>query len=1281
MLIFCENEISSSQLNQKIYAKVSKNFQKNIVFSMYYVYFLELTSDLDKHEILIAKELLKSSIHNGEINESKYLLVTPRQGVESSWGSKAKDIFYACGLTKLQRIEQTKLYIFNDEIHEDLLLNPLFYSEFFDKMTETIFFSLKDYNFSPSNRDEVTFLDGDILSYIEKSNLDMGLALSNGEIQYLNKSFCSLNRRPTEVELMMFAQVNSEHCRHKIFNSTWLIDGEKKEKSLFQHIKSTEPENSQYVIKAYSDNSAVISSFRTNKLFINKANDYEYKDTDTHSLIKVETHNHPTAISPFSGAATGSGGEIRDEAATGRGSKTKAGLCGFHVSNLNIPDFIQSWEENESLPYPKRIASALEIMIDGPLGSAAYNNEFGRPCLTGYFRTFEKRIDKNSAYGFHKPIMIAGGIGAIDSSNYKKKDIEDSDLIIVLGGPSMLIGLGGGAASSKHSSSENEDLDFASVQRENAEMERRCQEVIDRCSNFEKNIIVSIHDVGAGGLSNAVPEIVNDSKKGAIIDLNKIPKADKSMNPMELWCNESQERYVLCIKKESQRLFQTICEKENCPFSVIGFATNDYNFILKEDEKLHINIPMNLLFGEKEEQIISVASSEINESKINYSSFDFYDCLKKVLSLPAVASKQFLITIGDRSVGGLTVQDQFIGPWQVPVADCAITANDFSFNCGEAMSMGEKASIAPYNPVASAEMAVCEALLNICGAEIGDLQKISLSANWMSSFENDFDKYYLYKMAESITKNICKELSITIPVGKDSLSMKTSWLEDDKIINVKSPNTLVISAFSSVNSLDNYLKPMFVNDLESSIILVDLSNAKMRMGGSALSQVLKTNDTECPKVESIAIFKDFFDIIQELIKEEKILAYHDRSDGGLITTICEQCFSGHIGIDIELNQDLEKMNNYMFNEELGAVIQVKNELLKEVISRFSNKQIESNIIGKLNKSYELKIVNNKELFFKDSIENLHKIWHRTSYEIQKIRDNKATSEEEYNSIGLRENQGLYISKKYNDIKKSDNLFNIQKNKPRIGILREQGVNGHYEMANSFNIVGFESVDVTMNSLIENQNALSSFNGIVFCGGFSYGDVLGAGRGWANKILHNKKLFDEFSMYFDNSDKFALGVCNGCQTLSNLYSIIPGSDNWPFFLQNMSERFESRIVMVNIEKSNSIFTTDMEGSKIPIVISHGEGRANIDIKGYESLRKNNQIIMSYIDDDGNLTDKYPLNPNGSFKAIAGVSSLNGNVTLMMPHPERLSNICQFPLNNKGKTSPWLKFFYNARMHLK
>ena len=1280
MLILRENKVSKTQLNTKIQKKVSENFDINVSFSMFYGYYIDLRLDFTDEEYKIAKHLLLSDIFDTKNNSTKYLLVTPRLGVESSWGSKARDIFYASGLNSLRSIEKVKIFIFPDNFDTRTIKNPSFYNLFFDKMTESVFFNFADYNFSQSESREISYESEGIESYIRLCNEKLGLALSNEEISYLTVSYGDLNREPTDVELMMFAQVNSEHCRHKIFNSSWIIDGKKKDNTLFQLIKSTEPEKSDNVIKAYSDNSAVTSSFKTNKLIIEKNNNYSYKNIDTHSVIKVETHNHPTAISPFSGASTGSGGEIRDEAATGRGSKTKAGLCGFNVSNLNIPGFLQPWEEGVSISYPERIASALEIMIEGPLGASAYNNEFGRPCLVGYFRTLEQKINSESYYGYHKPIMIAGGFGSIDNKNYKKLNIGHSDLIIVLGGPSMLVGLGGGAASSKHSSSKNEDLDFASVQRENPEMERRCQEVIDRCSNLLNNIIISIHDVGAGGLSNAIPELVNDSDKGAIIDILKIPIADKSLTPLEIWCNESQERYVLSIKDIDIDIFEAICHRENCPFAIIGHATDNQRFILKDDSKYYIDLPMKLLFGEKGEQQICVNSSNLVENSYDYSKFEFADCLNKVLSLPSVASKQFLITIGDRSVGGLTVQDQLIGPWQVPVADCGITSNDFLFNVGEAMSIGEKSSIAVHDPVSSGEMAICEAILNICSAPISDLSKIALSANWMSSFDNEFDKYNLYKTAESITSNICNKLGVTIPVGKDSLSMKMSWSENDKEINVKSPNTLIISAFSSVYSLKNIVKPMFINDTNTSIIFIDLSEENYRTGGSALSQVLRTTDTDCPKVENIENFMNFFNATQRLIKNNMILSYHDRSDGGLITTLLECSFAGHVGIDIDFTKDLNDINKYMFNEELGVVIQVSNKLVKEVCKIYSDNNIKNHIIAKLNNSYDLNILKDKNTIFSSSLENLHKTWHKTSYEIQKIRDNAKSADNEFKNIGNKNNKGLYIDKSFSD-PEINQFFSINKTKPKIAILREQGINGHYEMANAFSENGFDAVDVTMNSLIKKENNLNEFQGAVFCGGFSYGDVLGAGRGWANKILHNDILMKSFSEYFDNLDKFSLGICNGCQTLSNLKSIIPGSENWPNFLQNKSERFESRITMVSIAKSNSIFFSEMDGSKLPIVISHGEGRADLMKKDYVKLHGNNQVCMNYIDDSGKSTESYPFNPNGSYNGIAGVSSSSGNVTLMMPHPERLINIKQFPTNDNEVISPWSKFFYNARMHLK
>lgn len=1280
MLILCENEISKTQLNQKISSRVSEKLEIYPTFSMNYIYYLDLISNFSDSEFKIAKKLLLSSKVNEEVLNLKYFLVTPRLGVESSWGSKARDIFYASGLNKLKSIEQAKLYIFDDDVDINVIKDPSFYSEFFDKMTETIFFNLQDYNFSSSEPRRPISVDGEILPYIKNYNASLGLALSSDEIEYLSKNYSDLGRKPTDVELMMFAQVNSEHCRHKIFNSSWLIDGKKQDKTLFEYIRSTEPEKSKYVIKAYSDNSAVINSFKTNKLIINGSDDYIYKGVDTHTIIKVETHNHPTAISPFSGAATGSGGEIRDEAATGRGSKTKAGLCGFNVSNLNIPNFIQPWEKNRSISYPERIASSLEIMVEGPLGASSYNNEFGRPCLTGYFRTFEQEISPNNYYGYHKPIMIAGGLGTIDSSNYKKMGIEESDLIIVLGGPSMLVGLGGGAASSKHSSKGNEELDFASVQRENAEMQRRCQEVIDKCSNSLKNIIISIHDVGAGGLSNAVPEIVNDCSKGAIIDITKIPCADKSLSPLEIWCNESQERYVLAIKKEDLDIFENICSRENCPFSAIGYATDDKKFVLRNNEEKFIDLPMQLLFGEKGAQQISASSSVISENSFDYSKFKFEDCLSKVLSLPAVASKQFLITIGDRSVGGLTVQDQFVGPWQVPIADCAVTSNDFSFKNGEVMSMGEKSTIAAYNPVSSGEMAVCEALLNLCSSPVGDMTKIALSANWMSSFDNDFDKYTLFKTAESVTSNICNKLGVTIPVGKDSLSMKMSWSDDNKEISVKSPNTLIISAFGSVDNLKNIVKPMFINEHDTSIIFFDLSDGNSRTGGSALSQVLQTNDSECPKVSNVDKFKSFFEVTQNFISQEKILSYHDKSDGGLMTTLLESSFAGHVGIDIYYNQDILDINKFMFNEELGVVMQISNKFVAEVQTAYESINVSNYVIAKINTSYDVNIYADKNLVYNNSLENLHKTWHRTSYEIQRIRDNSDTAEIEYDSIGKIEKKGLYIDKKFSD-PDINKIFSISKTKPKVAILREQGINGHYEMANAFSVNGFEAVDVTMNSLIAKENNLEDYQGAVFCGGFSYGDVLGAGKGWANKILHNELLLDSFSNYFNNLDKFVLGICNGCQALSNLQVIIPGSHHWPSFLQNNSERFESRIVMVSIKKSNSIFLSGMNDSKLPIVISHGEGRAYLTEKDYMNLKDNNKVCMSYIDDSEEFSEIYPYNPNGSYMGVAGVSSSSGNVTLMMPHPERLMDIKQFPTNNNEKISPWSKFFYNARMHLK
>ena len=1261
---------SKKKINNKLTKDLNNNVTSflgiNISISMSYVYFCDINSKFFDHT-LFCKLLNADIISADKYNRKNFLLVTPRQGVETPWESKAKDIFYACGIKALNRLSQAKIFEFTGELDLKILKNQQFKEFFYDKMTEYIYD-----NFSTSH---LNSKDKSLLKFdnINTFNDSMGLGLNSKEIEYLKAGYASLRQTPSPEELMMFGQVNSEHCRHKIFNSHWSIDGKELDLTMFDLIKSTfDPETNKNVIKAYSDNGAITSEQSVEIPRIESLSSaYKKNFTRAAAVIKAETHNHPTAISPKPGAATGSGGEIRDEAATGRGAKSKAGTSGYIVSSLNYEG--QKIINKKNAGYPSRISNALKIMIDGPLGSSSFNNEFGRPCLSGFFRTLEIMQDKNNFFGFHKPLMIAGGLGQIESKNYFKNDAENGDLIIVLGGPAMLIGLGGGSSSSINSKSGREDLDFASVQRDNPEMQRRCQEVIDRCIYLDnKNPIVTIHDVGAGGLSNAIPEIINDSKKGGKINLESIPAADKSMNPLELWCNESQERYVLIIKKENLITFQKLCESENCPFSVVGVINDSKRLVLEDKGNTYIDIPMDLLFNYKEKNIIDVSSQKLDfkQNIFDYSSINLSEAVENVLSFPSVSSKEFLINIGDRSVGGLTIKDQFDGPWQVPVSNCSIISSDYTYSIGYALALGEKASVACYDPIASVDLAICESILNLVPSRFNKIENIVLSANWMSPFSNNDDKYNLYKMVERAAF-LSSKFNISIPVGKDSLSMATTWKNNDFQINVKSPNTLVCSSFAGLSDL-KHLPVGFKNKNNSSVIYVNLGAKDRRMGGSVISQIYDIHEKKCPKLDNVENFIFVIELLQSMHEKNKIVSYHDISDGGLLTTIAECCFAGHTGMSINIDKNFE-INKFLFSEELGFVVQIEDKFLADFYMSLNSKVIEHYELGKVNSKYVLEIKNYKKIIYSNSIEKLHKIWHKNSFQIQLLRDNPKTSNDEFEKVGKKNLKGLYIKTNNNNKKKIINT----KLKPKIAILKEQGVNGHYEMAQAFSMAGFDSYDVNMNSIIQKSFKLDNFQGVVFCGGFSFGDVLGAGSGWANKILHNSALKDEFQKFFSDQTKFSLGVCNGCQVLSKLTEIIPGSENWPNLCINDSERFESRYVMTKIVKSNSFFFDGMEGSELPIIVAHGEGKMQINNIDFSILEKNNQLSMRYIDNNGSITEKFPYNPNGSFKGITSVSSKSGNILMMMPHPERLLDIKQFPIYSNEKDSPWSKFFENAK----
>ncbi|KAG9291128.1 hypothetical protein G9A89_013000 [Geosiphon pyriformis] len=1297
----------------------------------------------------------QNMLSSSSVNQPNFFLVIPRPGTISPWSSKATNIAHMCNLeTTVERIERGIAYFietkFNDVIKSETLQN--FSSFIHDRMTqiimtyipkaETIFkhgkpsplkiVKLLDEKQGPSTFDMAR-------KNLSEANLKLGLALDADEIEYLVNAFVGsslqnhlsgtcLNRSPTDVELFMFAQVNSEHCRHKIFKAEWNIDNVKKVHSLFDMIRNTHAKHPEGTISAYSDNAAVLEGFETSRFApdIKKKWEYTLMHERVNFVAKVETHNHPTAVSPFPGAATGSGGEIRDEGAVGQGSKPKAGLAGFSVSNLLIPGHHQPWETD--FGKPSHIASALDIMIQAPLGSAAFNNEFGRPTIVGYFRTFSekilKSIESSEIRGYHKPIMIAGGIGTIRPNHVFKKKIPINAHLFVLGGPSMLIGLGGGAASSMASGASSINLDFASVQRENPEMQRRCQQVIDACTNLENNPIESIHDVGAGGLSNALPEIVHDSNLGCIIQLRNIPNDDPSMSPMEIWCNESQERYVLAVASKNIEKFINLCSRERCPVADVGIVIEEPVLILKDAlfNTTPINLPMSILFGK-----IPKLSHTIKSVRPRHVPFDtslkkyvpgitsteiIENSLYRVLRLPGVASKSFLITIGDRSVTGLVTRDQMVGPWQVPVADVGVTISSYGANIitGEAIAMGERPLIALISPAASARMAVAETITNIAAANIKDISDIKLSANWMCASSHKGEGVNLYEAVHSIAMELCPKLGISIPVGKDSTSMKMKWVQNGIQTEIIAPLSLNITGFAPVINIHKTYTPQLKRNKKgenTSILFLDLAGGKQRLGGSALAQVYKQIGDEAPDIEEVNIIKAFFKAIQ-IVREEAddlILAYHDRSDGGLLVTLAEMAFAGHVGIDIDISTFIENGDilKALFNEELGVVIQTRDRDLKKVKDIFFGcgiPQSDIHQIGKVINDEQFIILKLQgKIIFTQSRIDLQRVWSETSFYMQSLRDNEVCAQEEFDRILDVNDPGLHYDLTFNPAEDITLPF-LQipsVNKPKVAILREQGVNGHMEMAFAFHLSGFTAVDVHMSDIISGTITLRDFKGIAACGGFSYGDVLGAGVGWAKSILLHKKARNEFSHFFQQrTDTFALGVCNGCQFLSQLKVLIPGAENWPLFKRNKSEQYEARFSMVEVistingdSKENntksSIFFAGMEGSRLPISVAHAEGRAEFSSEEQlKELTHQNLVVLQFIDSYGNMTERYPQNPNGSPNGINGVKTPNGRFLAMMPHPERVlfkEANSWYPSDtskNWGEYGPWIRMFRNARV---
>jgi len=1247
-----------------------------------FIHFVDIENNLDDSQAGILTQLLSyGSTQSGVAVAGKRLLVVPRSGTISPWSSKATEIARRCGLFEVKRIERGIEYTLAVEEPLSAAVKALLH----DRMTQTV-------------------LDGDVepelfalhqpkpllnVAIIEQgrdalvaANTELGMALSDDEIDYLTESFQTLGRNPTDVELMMFAQANSEHCRHKIFNADWTIDGVEQAQSLFKMIRNTAAKSPEGILSAYNDNASVMTG-STERVFIRNAQtgEYAYVEEDAHLLMKVETHNHPTAISPYPGAATGSGGEIRDEGATGRGSAPKAGLTGFSVSHLKIPGFPQPWEADNGKP--ERIASALTIMLEGPLGGAAFNNEFGRPNLTGYFRSFEQAVPgkDNEFRGYHKPIMIAGGLGNIRPMLVKKQPIPAGSLIIILGGPAMLIGLGGGAASSQASGAGSEDLDFASVQRENPEMERRCQEVINHCNSMGNDTpIVSIHDIGAGGLSNAVPEIIHDCERGGRFELRRVHNADIGMSPMQIWCNEAQERYVVAIKPESLELFTSFCEREHCLFAVIGEATEEEHLLLN-DELLGdkpVDIPMSVLFGKSPKLHRNVEHVPANTRALDVSGITLSEAVKRVLAFPAVADKSFLIHIGDRSVTGLVARDQMVGPWQVPVADVAVTAVGFHSVTGEAMAMGERSPIAVIDAPASGRMAIGEAITNIAAANIESLKKIKLSANWMAAAGFEGEDAALFDTVKAVGMELCPALGIAIPVGKDSLSMLTVWEEK----TMTSPLSLVITAFAPVADINLTLTPQlrYVSDEDSALILIDLGAGKNRLGGSVLAQVYNQLGNECPDLDDASLLKAFFDTIQMLNEQDKLLSYHDRSDGGLLATVAEMMFASRLGATLTLDSLGEDVLAALFNEELGAVLQVRQSDCKGVVELLQQSGLIdcTYVIGKVMEEQQLTVRHSGEVVYSAGRAELQSIWSELSCKMQALRDNPDCAKQQFERIADDGDPGLNVALTF-DVNYDMTRRFKKAPRPKVAILREQGVNGHVEMAAAFDRAGFAGIDVHMSDIIHGRVSLADFTGLVACGGFSYGDVLGAGGGWAKSILFNPRCRDQFAAFFQRPDTFALGVCNGCQMMSGLKDIIPGAEYWPRFMRNTSEQFEARVALVEVQKSPSILFAGMEGSRMPVAIAHGEGRAEFAVDPAVALEAG-AVALCYVDNYGELTTEFPANPNGSPFGITGLTSTDGRFTIMMPHPERCFRAVQnsWRPDEWGEYGAWMRLFRNARV---
>ncbi len=1260
-----------------------------------YVHFADVSAPLSADEQTKLQRLLKYGPSLAEhAPQGRLLLVTPRPGTISPWSSKATDIAHNCGLMQVTRLERgLAFYIEAPTLTDDQwqALAALLH----DRMMETVFTELEQAQalFAHHQPAPVQHVDvlGEGRGALEQANLRLGLALAQDEIDYLQQAFTTLGRNPTDIELYMFAQANSEHCRHKIFNADWVIDGETQPKSLFKMIKNTFEKTPDHVLSAYKDNAAVMEGSKVGRFFADaEGGRYDYHQEEAHILMKVETHNHPTAISPWPGAATGSGGEIRDEGATGRGAKPKAGLVGFSVSNLRIPGFEQPWEED--FGKPERIVTALEIMTDGPLGGAAFNNEFGRPALLGYFRTYEEQVNSHNGVelrGYHKPIMLAGGIGNIRADHVQKGEITVGAKLIVLGGPAMNIGLGGGAASSMASGQSDADLDFASVQRDNPEMERRCQEVIDRCWQLgEANPILFIHDVGAGGLSNAMPELVSDGGRGGRFELRDILNDEPGMSPLEVWCNESQERYVLAVDPAQLAQFDAICRRERAPYAVIGEATEERHLTLNDRhfDNQPIDMPLDVLLGKTPKMLRDVTRQQAAGAPLQREGITLADAVKRVLHLPAVAEKTFLITIGDRTVTGMVARDQMVGPWQIPVADCAVTTASLDSYHGEAMSLGERAPVALLNFAASARLAVGEALTNLAATQIGGLKRVKLSANWMSAAGHPGEDAGLYDAVRAVGEELCPALGITIPVGKDSMSMKTRWQAGTEQREMTSPLSLVITAFARVEDVRRTVTPQLHTDKgDSALLLVDLGNGRNALGATALAQVYRQLGDQTADVHDAQQLAGFFNAMQALVADEKLLAYHDRGDGGLLVTLAEMAFAGHCGLDADIRALGDDHLAALFNEELGAVIQVsadQREAVEAVLAQHGL-QACTHYLGRVTEGDRVVIRSGDKTVYSESRRTLRTWWAETTWQMQRLRDNPACADQEHQAKQQENDPGLNVNLTFAIDEDVAAPYIIKQARPKVAVLREQGVNSHVEMAAAFHRAGFDAVDVHMSDLLEGRRNLQDFHTLVACGGFSYGDVLGAGEGWAKSVLFNNQVRDEFEAFFNRPQTLALGVCNGCQMMSNLKELIPGAEHWPRFVRNQSDRFEARFSLVEVTASPSLMMQGMAGSRMPIAVSHGEGRVEVrDAAHLAELEHRGLVALRYVDNNGSVTETYPANPNGSPNGITAVTNASGRVTVMMPHPERVFRTVSnsWHPDNWGEDSPWMRMFRNARRQL-